>query len=108
MHVSSRVSKATLNFSGLLLCPRHGGFRTASVDDYETGYQLYLKGDYDAALSLWQPLADDAHVLAQFGIATLYYEGQGLAQDFIESARWFERSAERGYAPAQFNLGNSR
>jgi hypothetical protein len=78
-----------------------------AAEDYERGYESYLGGNYQIALHIWRPLAEKAYVRAQFGLATLYYEGQGVAQDFVESAHWFSLAAEQGYAPAQFNLGNA-
>jgi len=35
----------------------------------------------------------------------MYGEGRGVPQDFAEAARWYRRAAERGDAPAQYNLG---
>ena len=33
-----------------------------------------------------------------------YYDGTGVPQDYVEAVKWYRRAAERGYAPAQFNL----
>jgi TPR repeat protein len=35
----------------------------------------------------------------------MYGKGQGVAEDFIESASWYRRAAEQGNATAQSNLG---
>jgi TPR repeat protein len=35
----------------------------------------------------------------------MYYEGQGVPQDYKEAVKWFRLSAEQGYATAQFTLG---
>ena len=42
---------------------------------------------------------------AQFNLAALYMNGQGVAQDYGESARWYKLAAEQGQAEAQYNLG---
>ena len=76
------------------------------ADDYEDGYEKYLQGDFQGALALWRPLVK-TDVRAQFGLGTLYFDGDGVEQDYVESARWFSLAAEQGYAPAQFNLGNA-
>jgi uncharacterized protein len=34
----------------------------------------------------------------------MHQNGEGVPQDFLEAAKWFYRSAVRGYTPAQFNL----
>jgi localization factor PodJL len=43
---------------------------------------------------------------AEYEIAIRYAEGRGVPQNLAESARWFERAANRGLAPAQYRLGS--
>lgn len=42
---------------------------------------------------------------AEFEVARRYSEGRGVPQSFENAARWFERAADHGLAPAQFRLG---
>jgi localization factor PodJL len=42
---------------------------------------------------------------AEFEVAVRYSEGRGVPQSFETAARWFERGADHGLAPAQFRLG---
>ena len=35
----------------------------------------------------------------------MYYNGQGVRQDYKKAAEWFEKAATQGDANAQFNLG---
>jgi localization factor PodJL len=42
---------------------------------------------------------------AEFEVALRYAEGRGVPQSFEMAARWFERAADHGLAPAQFRLG---
>ena len=35
----------------------------------------------------------------------MYYEGQGIPQDYAEALKWYRLAAEQGEALAQFNLG---
>jgi TPR repeat protein len=35
----------------------------------------------------------------------MYYNGQGVQQDYSEAAKWTRKAAEQGYAPAQAHLG---
>ncbi len=35
----------------------------------------------------------------------MYYQGDGVDQDYREAARWYRMVAEQGLAQAQFNLG---
>jgi localization factor PodJL len=43
---------------------------------------------------------------AAYEIAVRLAEGRGVAQSFGEAARWFERAADHGLAPAQYRLGS--
>ena len=38
-------------------------------------------------------------------LGSAYANGQGVAQDFVEALRLYHQAAERGLAPAYFNLG---
>lgn len=42
---------------------------------------------------------------AQYQLASRYYEGLDVSQDFTAAAEWFKRAALQGHARAQFNLG---
>lgn len=35
-----------------------------------------------------------------------YYNGNGVAQDYVEATIWYQKAAEQGYAPAQMRLGS--
>lgn len=45
------------------------------------------------------------HLGAINNLGVLYYNGLGVARDYTEAARWFDRAAARGAAEAQFQLG---
>ena len=76
-----------------------------AAEDYEQGYESYLGGNYQIALHIWRPLAEKADVRAQFGLATLYYGGQGVAQNEATANHWWLLAGEQEFAPAQYNLG---
>ena len=42
---------------------------------------------------------------AQFNLGVIYYQGQGVPQDYKEAVKWFTKAAEQGAASAQFRLG---
>jgi len=42
---------------------------------------------------------------AAYEVAIRFAEGRGVTQNDEEAARWFERAAKQGLAPAQFRLG---
>lgn len=42
---------------------------------------------------------------AQFNLGIIYYNGQGVKQDYQEAFKWFKLAVEQNHAGAQFNLG---
>ena len=44
--------------------------------------------------------------MAQNNLGLMYYNGQGLPQDYDEAAKWYRLAAEQGNATAQSNLGS--
>lgn len=44
--------------------------------------------------------------LALFEIGARYTDGRGFKIDLAEAAKWYQRSAERGLAPAEYRLAN--
>ncbi|HWK66050.1 MAG TPA: peptidoglycan-binding protein [Rhizobiaceae bacterium] len=50
--------------------------------------------------------ADSGDPRAMFEIGSRYAEGRGVEADMPAAARWYERSAELGFAPAQYRIGN--
>src|SRR6516225_5992406 len=41
----------------------------------------------------------------QYNRGTDYWYGRGVPQNYVEAANWFRKAAERGYADAQYRLG---
>ncbi|WP_419909400.1 peptidoglycan-binding protein [Hoeflea sp.] len=50
--------------------------------------------------------AADGDSLALFEVGARYTEGRGVATDLVEAAKWYQRSADLGFAPAQYRLAN--
>ena len=58
--------------------------------------------DRDALLELTHPAAArQGHADAQSFLGSLYYNGEGVPQDYKEAFRWFLAAAEQGNALAQ-------
>lgn len=49
--------------------------------------------------------AEQGDGISQFNLGIMYYQGQGVVQDYAEAARWYRKAAELGVTKAQFNLG---
>jgi ATP-dependent protease ClpP protease subunit len=71
---------------------------------FEDGVKAYDEGKFETALAFWLPLAEQGLAAAQLNLGVLYEKGQGVTQDFAESARWYLKAAEQGDVDAQFNV----
>jgi len=65
----------------------------------------YERGDYDSALKILRPLADQGNARAQYNLGVMALNGTGVAQNDAEAATWFRNAAAQGNAAAQYNLG---
>ena len=50
-------------------------------------------------------MADAGSASAQNNLGLMYYNGQGVAQDYAAAAGWYRKAADQGNAGAQSNLG---
>jgi TPR repeat protein len=71
----------------------------------DAGVAAYLGRDYEKALSFWQPAATRGNPDAQFFVAGLHLDGNGVPRDLISAHVWFARSADQGHARAAEQLG---
>ena len=76
-----------------------------SVDPLEDGIAAYQRGDFAAALQLFQRLAERGDASAQCNLGVMYEQGRGVAQNYREAMKWFRLAAVQGNASAQSNLG---
>ncbi|NOR50781.1 MAG: hypothetical protein GQ530_07105, partial [Desulfuromonadales bacterium] len=53
-----------------------------------------------------RPLAVKGDSTAQLQLATLYYQGKGVKQDYAQAFLWYRRAAQQGNSDAQYSLGN--
>lgn len=73
--------------------------------DFHAGVEAYHRGDYERAMELWLPLAEEGRPEAQANVGTLYWRGLGTDQDFERALHWFRHAANQGSAIAQDSLG---
>ena len=78
---------------------------SAMAGAYEDGVAAYQQQDYATALRLFQPLADQGDVAAEFNLGSMYAYGEGVPRNFAQAGKWFRQAADQGHAAAQFNLG---
>ena len=56
-------------------------------------------------LEPYHPAAEQGNTEAQIVLGWMYYNGEGVPQDFAEAAAWYRKAAEQGDAGAQTTLG---
>ena len=59
------------------------------------------RGDYQAALREWRPLAEQGDADAQARLGLMYDRGFGVAKNHTEAVKWYTCAAEQGKADAQ-------
>lgn len=73
--------------------------------DFDKGFAAAQAGDYATALKEWAPLAELGFAYAEYNLGLLYYNGQGVIQDYEEASNLFMLAAIKGNADAQSKLG---
>ena len=73
--------------------------------DFQKAADAYERGDYATVLREIKPLAEQGIASAQFNLGLMYFNGQGVPQDYKIAAKWYTLAAEQGHADAQSNLG---
>ena len=99
----------TLLTSALLATSIFSVQSTAWADTPEQQFQQGLesanKGDYQTAIKLWKPLAEQGSTSAQFNLGIMYSKGYGVKQDDAKAAKWYRKAAEQGMIDAQNKMG---
>ena len=72
--------------------------------DFEDGVAAYKKGDDKTAFSFFEKAAIKGYSSAQYNLAVMYRNGEGVVQDYAEAVRWFKLSAAQGDSDSQINL----
>ena len=49
--------------------------------------------------------AEKGHTSAMYNLALNYEDGNGVAKDYQEAAKWYRMAAEKGYASAMYRMG---
>ena len=65
----------------------------AVAGPYEDAYAAHNRGDFAKAMALWRPLAEKGNTRAQYDIASMYENGQGVPVDLVRAYLWFSLAA---------------
>jgi TPR repeat protein len=71
---------------------------------FNKGLDAHNRGDYETALLELRPLTDQGNVDAQNILGIMYFEGQGVPQDYAEALEWYRLAAAQGHAHAPNNI----
>lgn len=77
----------------------------ALAGQLEDGMAAYDKHNYETALKLLRPLAEQGVAMAQHRLGFMYSFGQGVPKDYVEALKWYRKAAGQGLAKSQYNLG---
>lgn len=91
--------------SGLILA---GVFFAASAGaqaSMQEGIAAYNKGDHQAALANFEPMANKGDAVAQLYLGRIYVQGIGSQPDYNKALSWTRKAAERKNVEAQYFLG---
>ncbi len=72
---------------------------------YEEGKQAYLSQDYERALEILKPLAEEGNSQAQITLGLMYDYGHGVEKNSSESIKWYRMAAEQGVPLVQHDIG---
>ena len=67
----------------------------SKTNTLDTSSQVYWK----------KRAAELGHASAQDDLGDMYYDGNGVPQDYTEAVKWYRKAAEQGNDAAQWNLG---
>ncbi|MEY3905797.1 MAG: hypothetical protein RIR59_620 [Pseudomonadota bacterium] len=79
----------------------HAGIK----DDVKTGVDAWEKGDFEAAVNIWRPLALAGDPDAQFNLGQAYRFGRGVTADLKLAEDWYRKAAAQQHRQAEDNLG---
>jgi uncharacterized protein len=77
----------------------------AFAGPYEDAYTAYRAGNYQTALSLLVPLAEQGNARAEALLGSMYDEGKGVSRDDGQALKWYRSAADKGNAMGQYGLG---
>lgn len=64
-----------------------------------------VEENYTQAFSLYEKAALQGHADAANNLADMYFNGEGVPQDFTLARKWFDFAASKNVAEAMFTLG---
>ena len=60
----------------------------AVAEPVEDAFAAAQRGDFETALRLWRPLADQGYAKAQFNLGIMYDNGEGVPESDVQAYKW--------------------
>src|SRR5262249_23156894 len=95
----------TMSATALVQQPTTTSPATSASVTLDDGRAAFDRGDYQRAIAIWQPLAEQGNSLAQNALGMMYSSGRGVTKDYEEALRWFRLSADQGDPFGEFEMG---
>ena len=100
------MKKTAFRFAATLsLLLAIGSAQADIADDMLRAAKLHKIGETDAAMVIWQRLADRGNADAAYNLAVIHQHGDGVATDYQKAMQWYRQAAEHGDKPSQFQIG---
>jgi TPR repeat protein len=75
------------------------------ADDFDKGEAAYNAGNFEEAVKWYRKAAEQGDAVAQYKLARMYKNGEGVTLDYAEAVKWYIKAADQGNEFAQTNLG---
>lgn len=79
----------------------------ADHEKLRKGEFAYNTGDYQTALQIFYPLAEQGNGMAQNYMGVMVLRGEGVTPNPVKAVEWFRLSAESGDSGGQYNLAQA-
>ena len=66
--------------------------------------RFYEDGQFVKSVALYEQCATDGSAHAQYRLGECYHNGNGVAEDWLEAAKWYRMAANQRNSQAQFEL----
>ena len=103
-HLAHRITRIWVSLFVICLATVSS---TAVAQTWSESAAAYERGDYATAYRGFLVYAEQGDPYAQTMIGLMYDLGEGVPQDYAQSAVWFRRAAEQESAYAQYFTGTS-
>jgi TPR repeat protein len=100
-----KIKYSWMNMPSIFFCLLFLYSTSIYAATYEEGKQAYLNQDYENALKILKPLAEDGNSQAQITLGLMYDYGHGVEKNAAESMKWYLMAAEQGVPLVQHDIG---